>query len=579
MVIKEGIREEVTIFSSDSGPTLSKLLWWTLKLFSSVILPLVVLSCTALAADPPVTRYEVGNAKANIASFRDAVLAMMKLDCKAGQTAPACEQAAGGVKANANLSGLGWWYQASIHGSLTGEMTRDAWNRCEHSSWFFLPWHRMELYFFERVLRKVAKDNTLALSYWDFSSNPKLPDDFRMQMIKGSPNALWWPFRNTKLNTDNQPLCSSVVSASKAFKQTAFFTNIYAVGGMSFGGGAITRIPAAGPPVIHGPGGAGGGQIERAPHDLIHLSVGDGTAKSMSRVAGSGLDPVFWPIHVNIDRAWACWQQKHPGSEPVSDAWLNAAKFTFIDVQDADPGYKTVVMTAKQVIDTANQLGYVYDKPCTGFLPAADLTLPVSGAPQLSPADQTLSVLSATSEFHGILADEPVTVAVPLTTEIQERVAAIVRAGSDAPAGSILLTITGRAVDHEVGAGYKMYLNLPDRERPDPNGIHYADSLSFFGIGHHMASGMSALVDPAPLNHSHNAMPDLLNEFIYNNSGISYDITEVVGQLVANQKWDKDSLAVTFTTKSLDATPCVGPPPATPDARARFSYITFSVVR
>ena len=52
---------------------------------------------------------------------------------------------------NAN-SPLDWLGQANIH--------RDA---CAHENWWFLPWHRAYLYYFERILREAANDPSLAL--------------------------------------------------------------------------------------------------------------------------------------------------------------------------------------------------------------------------------------------------------------------------------------------------------------------------------------------------------------------------------------------------------------------------------
>ncbi len=45
-----------------------------------------------------------------------------------------------------------WSYQAAMHGSLTTP-ERKLWNQCQHATWYFLPWHRMFLYYFERIVR------------------------------------------------------------------------------------------------------------------------------------------------------------------------------------------------------------------------------------------------------------------------------------------------------------------------------------------------------------------------------------------------------------------------------------------
>src|SRR5687767_10300702 len=50
----------------------------------------------------------------------------------------------------------GWRFQANIHGAPPEEGSNPAWRQCQHGSFFFLPWHRMYLYWFERILRWAA---------------------------------------------------------------------------------------------------------------------------------------------------------------------------------------------------------------------------------------------------------------------------------------------------------------------------------------------------------------------------------------------------------------------------------------
>src|SRR5438034_3399414 len=73
-----------------------------------------------------------------------------------------------------------WTYQAAIHGTFrTPPMT--AWNTCQHGNYFFWSWHRMYLYCFERIVKKMSGDGKWALPYWDWSapSQRQLPAMFR----------------------------------------------------------------------------------------------------------------------------------------------------------------------------------------------------------------------------------------------------------------------------------------------------------------------------------------------------------------------------------------------------------------
>ena len=73
------------------------------------------------------------------------------------------------MKALPTTNPLSWDYQAAIHGTtLSG--SHIAWNTCEHGTHFFWCWHRMYLYWFERIIRKMSGDPGWALPFWDYVS-------------------------------------------------------------------------------------------------------------------------------------------------------------------------------------------------------------------------------------------------------------------------------------------------------------------------------------------------------------------------------------------------------------------------
>src|SRR5262245_50518727 len=72
-------------------------------------------------------------------------------------------------RSNANPADpTGWTFQANIHGTYDTPARPD-WNQCQHGSFFFLSWHRMYVYFFERILRTASGDPIFALPYWNYS--------------------------------------------------------------------------------------------------------------------------------------------------------------------------------------------------------------------------------------------------------------------------------------------------------------------------------------------------------------------------------------------------------------------------
>ena len=71
-----------------------------------------------------------------------------------------------------------WLYQAAIHGTTLPDGL-PSWNTCHQAgaSFFFLAWHRMYCYFFERILRAKSGDPALTLPYWNYQTNVALHPD------------------------------------------------------------------------------------------------------------------------------------------------------------------------------------------------------------------------------------------------------------------------------------------------------------------------------------------------------------------------------------------------------------------
>ncbi|KZN55264.1 tyrosinase family protein [Pseudoalteromonas luteoviolacea] len=295
-----------------------------------------------------------------------------------------------------------WWYQAAIHGIglqtfkenplgpdvykwseesiwtkatglppntelkkeliellITENTNQYFWQQCQHGSWFFLPWHRMYLYFFERIVRKTIVDlngpEDWALPYWNYSDvdNPKLspeqqdralhiPPEFGFtNSMAGSshPNpdfpGLWMEERlSYKLNPKDASSTSSMQSKN-------FVVN----NGVGFGGVKFT--------FSHSPGTFG--LLENVPHNKVHVDIGG----AMGDPDTAALDPIFWLHHANIDRLWQSWIARG-NSNPKSHAWLNQV-FDFHD----ELGNHVKISTA-DVLNTEN-LDYTYTDNFAGI--------------------------------------------------------------------------------------------------------------------------------------------------------------------------------------------------------------------
>jgi tyrosinase len=76
-------------------------------------------------------------------------------------------------------------------------------------------------------------------------------------------------------------------------------------------------------------------------------------------------DPIFWPLHSNVDRLWWEWQQRHPNSFPVElDAVLTPWSYTIRDTLDMPRfGYEYVKATSVVPVGASAPVGRFVSQP------------------------------------------------------------------------------------------------------------------------------------------------------------------------------------------------------------------------
>jgi hypothetical protein len=298
-------------------------------------------------------------------------------------------------------------FQANIHSTNDAPTTAQQaalWNQCNHGSIYFLSWHRMYLYFFDRILRTASGDPNLVLPYWNWSdpAQHNLPIVFRSP--SNSSNSLFLPPSSAPdhaFGVDRPPdidsgtgfLPASDVSFSAAFA----YTNFEAPGGsgVSFGGQDVS------PGHFQIPHGA----LESQPHDVVHGDLGGYMADTQT----ASLDPIFYLHHANIDRLWNHWIEDGGGrADPLSDAeWMNTT-FTFVDEAGHEIG-----LTGSQILDTVGDMNYRYDddKVVGQARPA-----PRPGARAEAEARPAVALAATVASEPPIaLAGAPVTVSLPVS--------------------------------------------------------------------------------------------------------------------------------------------------------------------
>jgi len=344
-----------------------------------------------------------------------------------------------------------WSAQAAIHGTLTPTPGMIV-NSCEHGTRFFFSWHRMYLYFFERIVRQASGDPAFALPYWGYSptGDRALPVSFRTPAAATNP--LYVASRRVAVNAGT-PLTASVVDAGPALGQLTFnpFTNA----------------------------------LEGTPHNVVHGAVG-GLMGSVPRAAG---DPIFYLHHAQIDRLWDVWIGSGGGRANPTDApWLTRS-YDFYD----ETGTR-VSMTGTQVLDDARQLRYRYAPDRCGqgvargfdaaalrritrvpleprFLAMADT---VRRRPPLPEA-----VMAAQAQAPVTLGAAAADTRLPVSPEARRLLAGF---KTEQTGNRVELWLEDIRLEGEPEVFYELYVNLPTDVRDTVyTSPHYVGNLDFFG--------------------------------------------------------------------------------------------------
>ncbi len=152
-----------------------------------------------------------------------------------------------------------------------------------HYNWQFPTWHRGLLYFLERQMRIMSKNDSLRLIYWDWENkNSRV-----MPAIYGELNQpLYWA--NRYLGPLSFPLPDEDVNVQPLLALPTF---------EQFGGTAAQRQPV---PALYS-----------GPHANVHNAFANPTGAppqgDMANLQYSPRDPLFYAHHSNIDRVWSSW--------------------------------------------------------------------------------------------------------------------------------------------------------------------------------------------------------------------------------------------------------------------------------
>lgn len=245
-----------------------------------------------------------------------------------------------------------WYRQAIVH-------TLD----CPHGNWWFLPWHRGYLGWFEQVCRELSGDPRFTLPYWDWTAEQQVPagmfddvldpnhpaytakgEDFERLLAGAAANAGYWSMPGGTFESRSQ--FSQLLTRRIRFEQDLLFDIVHDPSGRMFfdqpgargirreqPGFSLATADAVSPATIRtalaapdfqsfaSPRSAnhstmaGYGVLEARPHNSIHRCVGSRDcnfteARGFMADMLSPVDPIFFLHHANIDRLWDVWTRK-----------------------------------------------------------------------------------------------------------------------------------------------------------------------------------------------------------------------------------------------------------------------------
>jgi tyrosinase len=433
-------------------------------------------------------------------------------------------------------AGMHWWpgEQWQWWTGLIPPPLNAFWGHCTHGAaqveQYFLPWHRIYIYFYEVIVRGHVKElggpDDWALPYWNYSyqdpDNPspqwpraRLPWVFCQPTLPdGSGNPLY--VDDTKIR-GLQPVWPSGPQQGETMYLVAT-TPPYAA--------------AYGNAVYQEPGNDTDGfnpTLDVTPHGMVHVDTGTGSQAIsntgwMYRTQTAGFDPIFWLHHSQVDRLWVGWNAL--GGPNPDGPWLTAAdddpnlrpvRWNFW--ADGDIG-NTLVIYPGDMLDPEHldgeHFGYSYRYQDLPAEPDRRIPALLGLAEDVRAATGRELV---TDDSGLVVHDQPASIHITLPDEAPERLRAFAPEVDEEPPRVMLYleNITGADAGN-----YLVYLNNTKVDRNTAGQVpHYVGAFTAFGADHHEGheghGGMSA----------------------------SYDITDLVAYLRARGEWDERGVDVT----------------------------------
>jgi hypothetical protein len=335
-------------------------------------------------------------------------------------------------------------------------IAQQVWGQCQHGTPWFFAWHRLYLYYFERVLQKAANDPNLFLPYWDYTNPANLampaaypPANYVDAQGHLEANALNEPRRTPGWNTPGGNLLdATATNIDDPLKDRTFFDTPTATGFQS--------------------------DIEGNVHGYVHCTIVPCPGPDMGAVGYSANDPIFWAHHANIDRMWDCWTSLG-NQNPQNPQYLNR-KFSFVDADG-----NLVTNAVADLFNGTIKFDYVYQQASNcargPAAPPRDVAAPPMSPAAVESARAKLAAPAVLANVKNLAINAEVTrMRLPLAGGAMEPVRSLALRGSDALEVETELVLRNIRFDAHPGSQFNVILE----RRNDPASRVRVGTLSFF---------------------------------------------------------------------------------------------------
>jgi hypothetical protein len=430
----------------------------------------------------------------NIAYFTEADIALLR-------------QGIGVMKSRGTLDPTSLMFQANIHGSENETDPHYAWDQCPHGNLLFLAWHRLYIYYFDKILRAGTSDSSFTLPFWNYSDpspvSSQLPYPQALPTAYRDPtdgdNPLFHPGRLINPPPNNPPpqMPESAIDYERAFGQTDW---------QSFGD-----------------------SVESTPHNPVHVAVGG----DMGFVPIAARDPIFYLHHNNIDRLWNRWLDLGGGRENPTPCEMdnlieNRKVKSFLQ--------KRCEMVCQRMDCQFNPQNWEECKSARVFFFYDEQRSehPMSAIEMMRVANDSRSLGYKFDDAPSLISDKVYELG--MTNRVVHLKHEALAKAFSAKAVKITLRIEGIKPKNKrfPSAYYEIYLNIPEGSKVNTDDIafynkfkrHHIGNLGFFGM------------------HSHG------NGHTDKKYTVNFDITEVARYLAEHGMGKDDTYSLTFVVKA-----------------------------